>query len=639
LAAAVQERSAAKRRTPPIQPPRAWWGDGGAPLDVWPGVTIAIPTVWHVGRGRWESPDGRFYFDMAAADRAVDFFPELLTHHIGAFAGKPFALLEYQVKLLTRPIFGWKRASDGLRRFRKVFAFIPKGGGKSPWAAGTGVYLARCDGEAAAEVYAIANDRNQARTVHTNAKYMVEDQPLLKKGAEILKDSIYWEDTRSTYQVLSSDASSAHGKRPHCLIFDELHGLSGDRDRELFEALTKSLIKRLQPLLVMITHSGTDDEGICHEEYEYAKGVLSGSIPDETCLPVIFEATVKDDWTSPAVHRRVNPGYGVTVQAESVETECLQAKSEPRKQNDFKRYHLNIWVNQASAWLPLEWWDACALPMLPDDVLAEYPCAIAIDMAQKIDLAATDAVFRLPLEFFADRSSPTIEVVANEFPTPEAAPIKRTYSLNYGIAVVPMFWLPEDTLRERVRNDGVRYDIYEGDGLLRTTEGAVIDSNAIVSYIRDIDGREPARRDLVSRFPLARQAEIAYDPAFATDLAIALRDRCGYKDRTIETPQNYTHLSEACQVFEALVKAKRVIHGGNRLLRWNVENVAVKRDDAGRIKPVKPKNPTKRIDGVVALIMALSRVMVMPAPRTRPRGGAKVWTADGFKDANAQSAT
>lgn len=615
MAVADAPTRAARKKTPPV-PPRPWWGDGDAPWVRWPGVSLRLEAVWQAARGRWESADGRFYFDAEAADRACEFFPDLLKHHIGEFAGQPFRLMEYQAKLLTRPLFGWKRASDGLRRFRKVFGFLPKGAGKSPWAAGTGVYLARCDGEAAAEVYALANDRNQARIVHTNAKYMVEDSPLLGDGAEILKDSIYWAASRSSYIVLSSDASSAHGKRPHGLIFDELHGFSGDRDRELFEALKKSLIKRRQPILMMVSHSGTDDEGVCHEEYEYAKAVLGGQTPDETHLPVVFEATSADDWTAPAVHARVNPGYGITVKADSVETECLEAKSEPRKQNDFKRYHLNIWVNQATAWIPVEWWDACDAPMPSDDVLRGATiAALGIDMAQKIDLASIVALFKLPLE--ETTPAETVEITVEQ---PGGAIVKQTHTLNYRIAIVPGFWLPEDTLRDRVRQDGVRYDVYQEQGLLNVTEGAIIDFEKMLRYVKHPDGRrEPM--DLVTRFPKLNEAEIGYDPAFATELAVQLRDRCGFTEKTVEVLQNYTHLSEACQVFEALVKAKRVIHGGHRLLRWNLENVAIKTDDAGRIRPVKPKKATKRIDGIVATIIALSRLMRAPEPQA---GGVEV---------------
>jgi len=492
------------------------------------------------------------------------------------------------------------------------------------------VYLVRCDGEMAAEVYALANDRTQARTVHTNAKYMVEDSPLLHDGAEILKDSIYWAASRSTYMVLSSDASSAHGKRPHGLIFDELHGFAGDRDRELFEALKKSLIKRRQPVLLMISHSGTDDESLCHEEWEYAKGVLSGSIPDETHLPVIFEMKPGDDWTSPDVHRRVNPGYGVTVKADAVETECLEAQSDPRKQNDFKRYHGNVWVNQATSWIPVEWWDACDAPVPSDEVLRQFPCAAGIDMAQKIDLAAGVVAFKLPLE--EHEAAQTVDIVEGEPDAPgehREAP-KRSISLDYRVALIPAFFMPEDTLRERVKQDRVPYDRWSmetanGLPLIVPVEGAVLGADAIVRYFVGADGKGGA----VKRFPRLKQGEFAYDPAFATDIALALRD--GYGLQTIEVLQNYKHLSEACQVFEALVKAKRILHGGHRLLRWNLENVAVKRDDAGRIRPVKPKRATKRIDGIVAAIMAISRLMLLPPDKPKKHKSPVIVTAGGVK--------
>jgi phage terminase large subunit-like protein len=602
---AVAERKREKR--PPSTAPRPWWGygrdrkqDGHAPHLRWSGVTIDIPAVWNARRERWESPDGRYYFDQFEADRATDFFPDLLVHHIGEFAGDPFVLRADQAMLIVRPLTGWKRAVDGQRRFRKVFAFCPKGWGKSPLGAGLGLYFATCDNEAAAEVYAVAADKQQARTVHDNAKVMVEASPMLSEGAETTKDAIYWAATHSTYQVLSSDASTKHGFRPHVVIFDELHA---QKNRSLYEALKKSMVKRRQPVMIIITHAGEDDEGICYEEYEYAKNVLSGTNQDDSCLPVIFEAKPDDDWTSPVVWRRVNPGHGVTVKHDAIAMECQEAMNEPRKRNDFLRYTLNRWVNQATAWIPVDWWDACTEELPSDAELATLPGAIGIDMAQKIDLTTAVAVFRLPL-LEKPKVDDSVEVVTVD----EAGGIsKRKLSLNFRIAILPAFWLPEETLRERVHQDRVPYDQWLDEGLLKTTEGVVIDEDAVIEHVKS----------LLKRFPLLKQGDIGYDPAFATSIGVRLRDGMGLK--ALEILQNYKHLSEACQVFEALVKAKRVIHGGHRLLRWNVENVAIKQDDAGRIRPVKPRKSAKRIDGVVATIMALSRILVMPEPKRRMR--------------------
>jgi phage terminase large subunit-like protein len=578
------------RRRAPVRsgpPTDGWWGNGDAPWIRWPGVTIELHGEWNAARERWESPCGRFYYDQAAADKAVDFFPAFLTHHIGEFAGRPFDLLAYQEMLFTRPIFGWKRVASGFRRFQNVFAFLPKGSGKSPLGAGTGLYLTLCDDEAAAEVYAVAGDTQQARVVHDSARIMVEESPDLLEMCEVLRDAIYHAASRSTYKVLSSDASTKHGFRPHGVIFDEIHN---QKDRKLFEALTKSMKKRRQPLLIIITHAGEDDEGIAYEEYEYAKRVLSGTVKDDTALPIIFEATSDEDWSDPAVWRRVNPGHGITVQHDAIAAECEKAKAEPRKLNDFLRFTLNRWVNSASAWMPVDWWDACQGP-IDDTLLQSLAMAGGLDMAQKNDLATLVLTFKTPL----DGPTDSLDVVGTDA---FGEPVKRSISLNFRITVVPFFWIPEATMREHEKTDRVPYSLWREAGLVTATEGNVIDYNRI---FRDITG------PICARFPRLRGAEIGYDPAFATDIALKMQAE-GF--RMVEVLQNYKHLSEPAHLLEALVKGQRVTHDGQRVLRWNVENCSVKHDDAGRIRPVKPRRATKRIDGVVGTLMGVSRLMV-----------------------------
>lgn len=572
------------------EPAVAWWGEGLAPHERWPGVTIPI-----------DDAGGLYQFDEDRANRVCQFFPKYCSHSKGAFAGQAFKPLDYQLELILRPIFGWVRVADGLRRFQKAFIEIPKKNGKTQLVAGLGLYMLLGDNEPGAEVYVAAADREQARILFAAAKAMVEASPALTKRLQVFQNHIERKDDKTAFfKVLSAEAATKHGPNIHCLIIDELHA---QPDRELVETLTRGVIARRQPLILLITTAGDDDESIAFEEYDYARKVLSGTIADDRYLPVIFEADPKEDWMSPAVWRRVNPALGETIEESAIASFAREAQNEPRKRNDFLRYHLNRWTNQATSWLPIEWWDACDATMPSDEELFKYPGAIGIDMAQKIDLACASAVFRLPLETAADDA---IEVVSVD----ELGGIqKRRMSLNYRIAIKPTFWLPEDTLRERVHQDRVPYDEWSRHDppFLDVTDGPVIDSDAIVQKVLA----------LVALHRLLKQGEIGYDPAFATEIAIRL---AGKGLKTVEVLQNYKHLSEACQVFEALVKAKRVIHGGHRLLRWNVENVAVKTDDAGRIRPVKPRKAAKRIDGVVATIIALSRLMVMPEPKKRSLG-------------------
>jgi phage terminase large subunit-like protein len=574
--------------------PKPWWGAGLAPHREWPTVTIEIPARYVASRRRWESPEGRYYFDVDAANRAVEFFPEFLKHHIGAFANLPFDLLPYQVKLLTRPLFGWKRSADGLRRFRKVTLFAPKGAGKSPWGSGTGLYLTFFDNEPAAEVYALASDKEQARTVHHDAQLMVETAPELAERCEVLKDSIYVSATRSTFKVLSADATGHHGWRPHAVIIDELQQ---QRNRDQLEVAKKSMPKRRQPVLILMAHAGTDDESICFEEYSYAKGVIAGTLTDEQLLPVIFEAAEADDWQSEEVWRKANPGYGVTVQPDAIAQEALEAKNEPRKLNDFLRFQLNRWTNQASAWLPLDWWTACEQPALSPMTFVSYESAGGLDMAQSIDYAAFVITVRVPLPA---GETPTTAEVTDETGTTTERP------LDYSLAVFPFYWLPEDMMREREQTDGLPLSLYRDRKLLFTSPGATISADQVY---RDITAA------IAPQFPRLRT--IGFDPAFAPDVA----QRLSASFTVMEIPQTWNYMTGPCYTLEGLLKARRVQQAGHPILKWNVANVEVKRDEAGRLRPVKPRvigSHRKRIDGVVAALMGLSVLTRQPAPAKEP---------------------
>jgi phage terminase large subunit-like protein len=279
---------------------------------------------------------------------------------------------------------------------------------------------------------------------------------------------------------------------------------------------------------------------------------------------VIFETTADDDWTDPNVWKKANPAFGITINPEIFAAECNAAQNEPRKKNDFLRYNLNRWTNQATAWIPVEWWDPCPSSLPPDAELQKLTVCGGLDLAQKIDLAAFVATFKEPLQ-----TSEQLEVLAEN----DAGVIeKKTVSMNYRVHLLPMFWIPENTMREHQRNDKVPYSQWEKNGWVTATEGDIIDDDRIY---RDI-------LKLAQRFPKLKEGEIGYDPAFATSLALRLQ-AAGLK--VVEVPQNYRHISEPSQVFEALLKGGRITHSGNRCKRWNVENVSIKADDARRIRP------------------------------------------------------
>lgn len=564
------------------EPAVAWWGIGPPPTERWPGVTIPIDDV-----------GGKYRFDAKAADRVCDFFPRFCSHSKGAFAGNRFELLDYQTQLILRPLFGWVRNRDGLRRFQKAYIEIPKKNGKTQLIAGLALYMLLADNEPGAEVYVAAADREQARILFAAAKAMVEANPALEKRCVVYRNQIVRKDDPTAFfQVLSSEAATKHGPNIHCLIIDELHA---QPDRELFETLTRGVIARRQPLILLITTAGDDDESICYEEYDYARKVLSGTFQDERHLPVIFEAKPTEDRYSPEVLTRVNPGVGATIELEKLLAAAQEAQNEPRKRNDYLRYHTNAWTNQATAWIPVEWWDACQGP-LDDAQLLTLECAAGLDLAQKWDLASFVVVFRRYLE----TSAAPVEIVSEDA---AGAPVKKSIALNYETFVRPFFWIPENTMVQHEKQDGVPYSLWAEQGLVTATEGDVIDYTRIYDDITT---------KILPRYPRLKQGFVGYDPAFATDIATKLRDKGGLQ--IVEILQNYRMISEPAQIVEALIKGKRVHHDGHRVLRWNWENVAVKTDDAGRIRPIKPRKSAKRIDGAVATIMGTKALSLETAP-------------------------
>ena len=179
------------------------------------------------------------------------------------------------------------------------------------------------------------------------------------------------------------------------------------------------------------------------------------------------------------------------------------------------------------------------------------------------------------------------------------AVVTKTIALNYALFVRPFFWIPENTLRQHEKEDGVPYSVWVDEGLVTATDGDIIDYTRIY---QDITTK------ILPRFPRLKQGTIGYDPAFATDLATKLRDLAGLP--IVEVLQNYQQLSEPSQIVEALIKGQRVHHDGHRVLRWCWENAAVKTDEARRIRPIKPRNPAKRIDGAVAMIIGAKALML-----------------------------
>lgn len=496
-------------------------------------------------------------YDEAKAQRAVNFI-NCLKHTKGLWRGVPFDLLPWQEKIIS-DIFGTIK-ENGYRQYNTAYIEIPKKNGKSELAAAVALLMTCGDNEWGAEVYGCASDRQQASIVFDVAIDMIDQCPALKKRIKPIMSvkRIVYKPTNSFYQVLSAEAYTKHGLNVHAVVFDELHA---QPNRDLFDVMTKgSGDARTQPLFFLITTAGTDRNSICFEQHQKAMDIIKGRKIDTTFYPVIYGIEDDDDWTDEKNWYKANPSLGHTIDIEKVRNAIASAKENPAEENIFRQLRLNQWVKQSVRWMPMNIWEKCSFAV-DIDKLKGRECYGGLDLSSTNDITAFVLIFP---------------------PTP-------TDDKYY---VLPYFWIPEDNLKLRVRRDHVPYDIWQKQGFLETTEGNVIHYGFIESFIEELG----------KKFNIK---EIAFDRWGAVQMVQNLE---GLGFTVVPFGQGYKDMSPPTKELMKITLEQKIAHGGHPVLSWMMDNVYVRTDPAGNIKPDKEKS-TEKIDGVVALIMALDRAI------------------------------
>lgn len=502
------------------------------------------------------------HYDKDKADRAVMFI-ENLRHTKGKWAGKRFWLLPWQEQLV-RDIFGIVK-ENGKRQFRTVYVEIMKKAGKSELAAAVALYLLYADNEPSAEVYGAAADRQQASIVFDVAKQMVSMSPALMRRSKILGATkrIINHSNNGFYQVLSAEVGTKHGLNVSGMVLDEVHV---QPNRELYDVLTKgSGLAREQPLYFLITTAGTDTHSICYELHTKAQDIIDGRKHDPTFYPVIYGLKEDEDWADEDNWWKANPSLGQTISIEDLRAAFNEARENPAEENVFRQLMMNQWVKQTVRWMPMEKWDACAFPVDPKELEGRM-CYGGLDLSSTSDLTAFVLVF----------------------PPSDEDGIYQ---------VLPFFWLPEETIPIRVRRDSVPYDTWHRQGLIETTEGNVIHYGFIEKFIEELGKKYHIR-------------EIAFDRWGAVQM---VQDLEGMGFTVVPFGQGFKDMSPPTKELMKLVLEKRIAHGGHPVLRWNIDNISVRTDPAGNVKPDKERS-TEKIDGAVALIMALDRAIRCGGP-------------------------
>lgn len=498
-------------------------------------------------------------FDADAAGRAIGFFADVLRLNGGEYEGKPYELLDWQC-FIVGSLFGWM-GPDGYRRFRVAYVETAKGSGKSPLAAGIGLYGLMADGEAGAEIYAAATKKDQAMILFRDAVAMVDYSPELsaritKSGTGLNVWNLAWLQTRSFFKPIASDDGQS-GPRPHISLLDELHE---HKDAYVIEMLKAGQKSRRQALQFAITNSGTNKQTVCWDYHEYGAKVSAGSLQDDTFFAFICSLDEGDDpFKDEKCWYKANPSLRFGLPGlRYLREQVSQARGMPSKESIVRRLNFCQWVEASSPWISGDVWFACKDEHFDLDSLIGRKCFGGLDLSSTQDLTA------LVLQF-----EPT-----------EIDPHWRQ---------LEWFWLPGDGLHEKGDKDRVPYARWREDGYLEALPGRAINKLAV------------ARRaaEIASMYDLKA---LAFDRWRIEDF-LMICEQEGISLPLQPFGQGFKDMAPAVDEYERRLIDQQLAHVGNPVMTWCAANAVVMSDPAGNRKVAKEK-ATGRVDGIVAAIMA-----------------------------------
>lgn len=515
-----------------------------------------------------EQADSRGYrFNRDIATRACAFFPAVCRHSLGEWNDQPFNLSPWQMFCIWC-IFGWRRTSDGTRRFRKAYLSVARKNGKTTMIAGLALLLMFNDEpfEDGAHIFCAATKEPQARIMYNEAVRMVRRSPTLKKRCRIRKapHGIHWEAKDSAFCPIGSDSTTTDGLNPHGVLKDELHEWR-EAHRGLKEKLETGGGARRQPLDVTITTAGSDHSQIWIEENEYAvrclESVVTGNVIDDTCFAYIACIDEQDSPFDEACWPKANPNWNVSVKPESVRSIANEAKHKPAALTKLVRYHCNKRVGSLERAIPLDVWMAGSKPLTIEDGATGHG---GMDLGRSDDWAAIAACF------------PITEVIDGE-------PVTR-YELK------SKAWTVRDG---DFRVDREPFRTWITAGLLTAHEGDQVDFTEVVA-------------EMVAWSEQYSILTWAYDPSFARLAADQLQNVHGLT--IFKFGQQHRFYNEPCTRFVEAMKAGRMWHGSDPVLEWQAANLEFDRNNQGLVMPDKSKRESK-IDGLVAGLMAFSECL------------------------------
>lgn len=504
-------------------------------------------------------PTSEWEYDPVKGNHAIEFVENYCRHSKGAMGGKPF-LLELWQKALVAATFGMVHKIDGTRKYQEVLLVVGRKNGKSTLAAAIGLYLQIADGEPGAEVYACATKKDQAKIIWLEAKRMVKKSPSLRKRMKTLVAEINSDVNDSFFKPLGRDSDTLDGLNVHGALLDEIHAWT---DQNLYDVIVDGTSSREEPLVFITTTAGTVRERVFDLKYDEAERVINGyEDPDgyknERLLPIIYELDNRKDWIDPECWYQANPGLGAIKRIDQLRNKVEKAKANPLLVKNLLCKDFNIRETTSEAWLTFEQLNNPATYNLAE-LKPRYGIG-GSDLSSTTDLTCGTVIFMVP----GDNT----------------------------IYVMQMYWLPEDLLEQRVKEDKIPYDIWRDMGLLRTVPGNKVHYEHVVQWFLEV------QNELDIYIPWH-----GYDSWSAEYYVQEMRSHFG-KEGMEPVIQGKKTLSGPMKALGADLESKRINYNNSPVLKWNLSNVAVDIDKNDNIQPIKTSNQRRRIDGFASLLNA-----------------------------------
>ena len=505
--------------------------------------------------------DGTVYhYSHSRANHILEFAENYCRHSKGKLGGQ-LVVLELWEKAMLAAMFGFID-DEGRRKYREIILIVAKKNGKSLIGSIVGLYLQVGDGEPGAEVYAVATKKDQAKIIWGEAKRMVNKSPELRRIIKPLVGEMDCAANESVFKPLASDTDTLDGLNVHGALMDEVHQW---RDGvALYDIIADGTTAREQPMVLITSTAGVVREDIYDNKYEYAEKVILGyddpdaGIVDDHFLPFIYELDSREEWEKEECWKKANPGLGTIKNIRQLRDKVARAKQEPSLQRNLLCKEFNIRETAGGSWLSFD--DLNNETLFDVRELKPRYGVGGADLSSTDDLTAACVIFMLP--GCSD------------------------------IYVIPMFWIPENSVERHIRTDKIRYDIWIEKGWVRTCPGNKINPDVVWEWFVEIQEEYDIYLNIVG-----------YDSWSAEMWANKMKQTFGEKTMH-PVIQGKKTLSNPMKMLAKDFEAHRIIYNNNGLLKWCIANTSVDEDKNGNIQPIKNRRATQRIDGLAALLDA-----------------------------------